>query len=125
MMNIPELKKSINIAKKVLEDDTNGLSEQLENALQTLLSACQFLCDTSDKMLPKKECDTYEDDQDRSFSNGYYTAREQDILWVTKKLMGLEDFIGRLQPWTSKHIADAIIQLFGQEKEVRNEERRI
>ena len=94
-----DIKTAIKIGENVLADDTNGLSEQLENALKTLLSTCQLLCDTSDEMLPKKETSlnwdlavmgVAEQEFEKGEVGGYNLAREEDILWLTKKMMEID-----------------------------------
>ena len=142
-MNIPELKSDLEVIKLMIkhyEERGGGYSQK--TALQNVLSACQLLCDTSDKMLPKKEGSTdrgdytgnSDDDYENGVSNGeiwgYNLAREEDILWLTKKLMGLENFIkdfvyrwnGSERMLTTdnegfKQLANAIIQSFGLKKE--------
>ena len=120
--------------------EMTGLGEEYikkNTAFQTLLSACQLLCDTSDKMLPKMERNTpiAENVYNNGEVKGYNQAREEDILWLTKKLMGIEEVIkkeeitfyprrqekdGKTYYTVSndgaKKLANAIIQSFGQEK---------
>ena len=136
-MNIPELKKCI---QYFMENGYPASAEEYElssDRLQTLLSACQFLCDVSDKMLPKKEHIALLSNKDLLFTGkltehrtvkdwikyGYNQAREEDILWITKKMMGLPEVVCPdnredtcLDHRNCEGIANAIIQSFGQEK---------
>lgn len=102
-MNISELKEAMDICKDIIprtaEDKTQAEFIRFKvkvDALQTLLSVCQLLCDTSDKMEPKKTLLNkmpylgYNDEV-----TGYNLARSEDILWLTKKMMGLEDKIAK------------------------------
>ena len=128
-MNIPELRKSMERVNKI-KCEMTGLGEEYikkNTAFQTLLSACQLLCDTSDKMLPKMERNTpiAENVYNNGEVKGYNKAREEDILWLSKKLMGIEEIILQDNPYTGysaksgyvKKIATAIIQSFGINKE--------
>ena len=129
-MNILELKKAIAFEIEYLnnykkKEDADGIHI---NFLETLLSACQLLCDTSDKMLPKMLIDTYVEFGCEPLydayakEKGYNLAREEDILWITKKMMGIESLIKEigapqgLPLSLSQELATAIIQSFGQEK---------
>ena len=131
-MNIPELKKAMEVLK---EEDWNiigSFPQKVKDSLQDILSTCQLLCDVSDKMRKKKEYPSYYDStlqmemtatRDVAI-DGYNLARSEDILWVNKKLMGIEEIIMQDNPYTgysaksgyAKKIATAIIQSFGQEK---------
>jgi len=96
-MNIPELKKAMEMVKGVLEDDQSGCGCSYKSdagkAINTLLSSCQLLCDVSDKMEPKKEHSKWEDEYEKGCIEGSNERRSEDILWIAKKMMGLEDKI--------------------------------
>ena len=116
-MNIPELKEAMEMVKGVLEDDQSGCGCSYKSdagkAINTLLSSCQLLCDVSEKMLPAKIEICKGEHKERTgkwVTNGicndcglpvnnnpaydyYNTARSEDILWLTKKMMGLEEVI--------------------------------
>ena len=104
--------------------EMTGLGEEYikkNTAFQTLLSACQLLCDTSDKMLPKMERNTpiAENVYNNGEVKGYNKAREEDILWLTKKMMGIEEVIEQKIGFNSfnKDLSTSIIQSFGINKE--------
>ncbi len=100
-MNIPELK----LAMKQIKGEIEHCKDigHMKPALKALLSACQSVCDVSDKMFPKrehiallkregdelKECRTVKDWE----NDGYNLVRSDDILFFTKKMMGLERVI--------------------------------
>ena len=131
-MNIPELKEAM---ERTLTEGEKYLLDLRSDDMQTLLSACQLLCDTSDKMLPKKEV-VEKHLYDMGKDDGYNLAREEDILWLTKKMMGLPEILKEASTFTYKRknyegeekicflpteeirkvVANAIIQSFGQEK---------
>ncbi len=120
-MNIPELKMDLEVIKlmiKSYEERGGGYSQKV--ALQNVLSTCQLLCDVSDKMEPKKdwieefdkkfigELQYQAGDCDIGFidageegiekvkefiQNKIDLARSEDILWISKKMMGLEEII--------------------------------
>ena len=136
-MNIPELKEAMEYLKPFgTESEALKVPQEPFNiALQTLLSTCQLLCNTSDKMLPKKEV-VEKHLYDMGKDDGYNLAREEDILWLTKKMMGLPEILKEASTFTYKRknyegeekicflpteeirkvVANAIIQSFGQEK---------
>ena len=158
-MNIPELKEAMEVVTTLLQlqIETEQWRGKPVNALNTLLSTCQLLCDASDKMLPKKDepkptidelqaildkgeggkiyikpdgsitGGTPEDVYAEGFREGSNQRREEDILWFTKKLMGIEEVIEKYDDYAenaldkndkkSNRIATAIIQSFGQEIE--------
>ena len=166
-MNIPELKEAMEVVTTLLQlqIETEQWRGKPVNALNTLLSTCQLLCDASDKMLPKKDepkptidelqaildkgeggkiyikpdgsitGGTPEDVYAEGFREGSNQRREEDILWLTKKLMGLGkvltdrgnnyidgrstlyNFVGYASTMSSEELATAIIQSFGQEIE--------
>ena len=92
-MNIPELKKSMEDVKELEgrgTDEVIHLWDRYKKSLETLLSACQLLCDVSDSMLPKKDIPSLQNLLD-DYNSGYNLARSEDILWLTKKMMGLPD----------------------------------
>ncbi len=105
-MNIPELKKAMERVKLV-ESGCYPNHKDTAEAIKLVLSACQLLCEVSDKMLPKEEHskDCLYIIEPRYFGNpakekycncgAYYTnlARSEDILWLTKKMMGIKDII--------------------------------
>ena len=118
--DIPELKKAMEVLK---EEDWNiigSFPQKVKDSLQDILSACQLLCDTSDEMLPKKEKSM--GDYEEASNMGYNLAREEDILWITKKMMGIGEFLKRYKELECiddcylERLATAIIQSFGQEK---------
>ena len=130
-MNIPELKNEMLIIKDLIPN-IQGLQAYQINAISVLLSACQLLCDTSDKMLPKKIKDYAGcmpefirggGDQwmwEELRKEGYNLAREEDILFFTKKLMGISEVVCPdnrgdtcLDHRNCESIATAIIQSFG------------
>ena len=125
MMNIPELKKAMDLVAFFTANDAEY--PVLRDDLKKVLDACQLLCDTSDKMLPKMERNTpiAENVYNNGEVKGYNQAREEDILWLSKKLMGIEEIILQDNPYTGysaksgyvKKIATAIIQSFGLNKE--------
>ena len=109
-MNITELKLAINEMNDYMRFALSPEHFKRErDALNTLLSTCQLLCDVSDKMLPKK--DKYKAKTDimvgcpyceRAMENCqcykvYNLARSEDILWLTKKMMGIDDIIADLK----------------------------
>ena len=127
--DIPELKKSMEWGNKWQENmKPNKDDYQIKDAynnLQTLLSACQLLCDVSDSLPPKKEITKKSYDK-CTFNSGYNLAREEILLWLTKKLMGVEWIIEQNEKslydsminhdgWQNfkKVVASAIIQSFG------------
>ena len=124
-MNIPELKKAMDLVAFFTANDAEY--PVLRDDLKKVLDACQLLCDTSDKMLPKMERNTpiAENVYNNGEVKGYNKAREEDILWLSKKLMGIEEIILQDNPYTGysaksgyvKKIATAIIQSFGLNKE--------
>ena len=133
-MNISELRKAMEYWK------TCGFADRETNPvegwkyLQTLLSACQLLCDTSDKLpskkdlfKPHKRC--LEDSKTRCYClNDCVEERDNFIddftLYIAKKLTGVEGVIEKYDDYAenaldkndkkSNRIANAIIQLFGQ-----------
>ena len=160
---MPELKKKVEVINKLIEGKCYSkladeklaeacgeepkqikLPKKLLEDIKTLLSACQLLCDTSDKMLPKiKDEDMPEHEQKHLFDlykNGSNQRREEDILWLSKKMMGIEKALANIEipleenPYKLKtvetdnpaimilksvmieRIVSAIIQSFGQEK---------
>ncbi len=54
-MNIPELKKAMEILEAFIKYKGTDIEVGVSESLDTLISACQLLCDVSDKMEPKKE----------------------------------------------------------------------
>ena len=102
-MNIPELKMDLEVIKlmiKQYEERGGGYSQKV--ALQNTLSACQLLCDVSDKMLPKK----YTDEELQNIltelgATELHLAEHKNniidemVLWLTKKMMGIEEIIER------------------------------
>ncbi len=96
-MNIPELKKAHEETEEYLAymSKEELIHPDMIKSLQTLLSACQLLCDVSDKMLPKRDKPDFKNDDSITlgFKDGYNFARSEDILWLTKKMMGLEGVI--------------------------------
>ena len=122
-MNIPELKEAMEMAKEFRIKNGGIAATGKYDALHTLLSACQLLCDTSDKLPPKKEV-VEKHLYDMGKDDGYNLAREEDILYLTKKLMGIKEVVCPdnrgdtcLDHRNCEGIATAIIQSFGQEKE--------
>ena len=131
-MNILELKKAIAFEIEYLnnykkKEDADGIHI---NFLETLLSACQLLCDVLDKMEPKKDIAVnythpIAKQRQEDFDNGYNLAREEDILWLSKKMMGIENMLKNYQGIELhiatgkgfKDLATTIIQSFGLEKE--------
>ncbi len=125
-MNIPELKKAMEVIllkypRLLIDNDDRGIIKEI----RILYSACQLLCDVSDKMEPKKgqyypdKCQPYGEELGKIL--GYNIARSEDILWLTKKMMGLEEVIIKKAPSLRgtysgivKEIADAIRQSFEQ-----------
>ena len=137
-MNIPELKKAMGIRKTDLIRRKHLRECMCVHCFsdKTLLSACQLLCDTSDKLPPKKEKwdtserfvngkDMWGEDyavEDKRHCNCYNSAREEDILWFTKKLMGLDIRLWwvngkQIKVEKFEDLNNAIIQSFGQEIE--------
>ncbi len=118
-MNIPELKLAI----KQVEGEVEHY-RHMKPALELILSACQLLCDVSDKMLPKKEkkhkllcnldggngvrcnketCEGCKDASDWGYEyeqgdEDYNLARSEDILWLTKKMMGMDNMMEKFEP---------------------------
>lgn len=111
-MNIPELKKSMSSLRELESSHLLKLEhpncEHYEQALDIVLSACQLLCEASDNLLPKKEIVVSEykgkpvvmsEERQQEFKEdlssmiGYNLARSEDILWISKKMMGLEEVI--------------------------------
>jgi hypothetical protein len=94
-MNIPELKKSMEDVKELEgrgTDEVIHLWDRYKKSLETLLSACQLLCDVSDSMLPKKDIPSLQNLLD-DYNSGYNLARSEDIQFFAKKMMGLEGAI--------------------------------
>ena len=148
-MNIPELRKAITVLKDLyhLEWEVSGksygehYSDEFKEAIENILSACQLLCDVSDNLPPKKgilsasefnNLTATEYSQKTDQRIGYNLAREENILWLTKKMMGIEKILKDYQGEklidlnTELHIATekgfkdlttAIIQSFGLKKE--------
>ena len=134
-MNIPELKEKIAELKPILEDHAIGrhrfIYSEEARALQTLLSTCQLLCDVSDKMLPKKVVpeidrdftgnadDSWDNGNDVGEADGYNLARSEDILWLTKKMMGIEEVIENIihskEKFTGIGLTDQLINAIRQE----------
>ncbi len=127
-MNIPELKKSVEYWNYKLSREHRDvtISIEMEEQLIPILSACQLLCDVSDKMEPKKDIAVnythpIAKQRQEDFDNGYNLAREEDILWLSKKMMGIENMLKNYQGIELhiatgkgfKDLANAIIQSFG------------
>ena len=95
-MNIPELKKAMEVSMKC-RLAIGAFTAEETKAFEIVNTACQLLCDVSDKMLPKKEPreNVLECDKVDLYVNGYNLARSEDILWLTKKMMGIEDKIAK------------------------------
>ena len=124
-MNISELKKSMDLVAFFTAND-KVISEYLRDDLKKVLDTCQLLCDTSDNLPPKMEEGSHLIPKN-DFNWGYNTARKEDILWVNKKLMGVEGIIEKYIKWNeeweamdkqsrkgiTKDLATAIIQSFG------------
>ena len=147
-MNIPELKNIKEAIERTGLLFPKGIYGR--DALNVLISLAQLVCDVSDKMLPKKEgiefkgatvkcrlpedcrfpnCDCGEPEITKgiffnSYSKGYNLARSEDILWLTKKMMGLEDIVSDIvfkncqltYADAGKKIANAIRQKMGGEE---------
>lgn len=145
-MEIQAIKKAMGIAKTRLlkRGDLKECQCVFCFSDKTLLSVCQSVCDTSDKMEPKKELTDFSNKDDyldrfsevvkglgieKNIANKlanficyeiniamvekYNQRREEDILWATKKMMGLEGIIAPYMVHTSDDIqglADAIRQ---------------
>ena len=108
-MNIPELKKSKELINEKFSSYFLELCKiyppskivEFKQALDKILSACQLLCDTSDKLPPKKEHVAILSDKDLIFTGkltegrtvkdwikyGSNQRREEDILWISKMVM--------------------------------------
>ena len=121
-MNISELKKSMDLVAFFTAND-KVISEYLRDDLKKVLDTCQLLCDTSDNLPPKMEEGSHLIPKN-DFNWGYNTARKEDILWVNKKLMGVEALIDKellrykelrymANEKRIKALATAIIQSFG------------
>ena len=97
-MNIPELKKAMEEMKEYMKFALSSVHfDKEKDALQAILSVCQLLCDVSDKMVPKKdepkEWNRIGFSEMLACNEGYNLARSEDILWLTKKMMGIEEVI--------------------------------
>ena len=132
--DIPELENAMESVKRMLSWKTYWENQdEYTNALKALLSACQLLCDVSDKMgdmndLAKAELELEHDSPELNLMKGYNSARVEDILWLTKKLMGIEEVLWNYLKDTEigkkmngridcRDLATAIIQSFGLNKE--------
>ncbi len=100
-MDMQKLKNAIEFDKRCEElFDYDTIQKEHR---KTLRDACQLLIDTSDKMEPKKAFfkrdfvkivggqKMYEEAKLKE--EAYNLARSEDILWLTKKMMGLESVI--------------------------------
>ncbi len=141
-MNIPELK---DIKQAIMRIKgfacRRDLQEITKQDLITLLSACQLLCDVSDKMPKVTDYDLESLPIEKLIEN----VIDDCNLWVTKNMMGITpeqlhlwylqatskihkinfnpnahkpySELNEEQKFIDKYIATAIIQSFGQEKE--------